>query len=90
MDDQASAASVGQRFAEDYMDLEDGLRIQSTLAVSSTGGEQFSVERLQLLGPKPAHRDGPEARHHMKLDQPSITVPGTWPEIDLLGREPLT
>jgi hypothetical protein len=50
VDDQATAASVGQRLAQDDVDFKNGLRVQTAGSVPSTAHQKFGVQRLQLLG----------------------------------------
>ncbi len=50
-DDQATVASIGQRFAQNDVDLEDGLWTQSASAVPSPSREQLGAHCVFVFEP---------------------------------------
>lgn len=67
VDDETPGAGVGERFADDDVNLQDGLAVEAAVAVSSAVGEQLRVERLEVLGAESTQRDGPDAGDDVQL-----------------------
>ena len=64
--DDAPADGVGERAADDEVDLVDGLRCETRVAIG--GAQQLFVERLEMMWSQPPQPDPPERRHDAAFD----------------------
>ena len=84
--DEPPLLGVGERTADDEVDLEDGLRCERPAPVGRA--EHRLVERVELFGPQAPDRDPPEGREDVAFDLAAVAVEGRRGEVDLLAGQP--
>lgn len=87
-DHETLATRIAQRAVKDDVDLEDRLRIQAALAVSSTVGEQLRVQGVDVGTAESPKAEPTDVRDDVKLDVAAVAVPRARTEAHTLARQP--
>jgi hypothetical protein len=84
--DKSLTASILEGPAQDDVNLAHGLSVEATLAVDPAVGQEFRVQRVDVVAPEATERDVPNPRNDVTLYVAPVAVPGARPKTDLLSR----